>query len=315
MHTDQHPSGLPSNRKESEEIATTDPAAETHPPDELGAHVSAAGGVDRAPGRATAIGAFVFQLFTRQPNRWASAAIRATAAERFRHATADVGFVTAHDSYLINLASPDPVLRERSAQAFIDELERAHLLELDALVTHPGNATDGDAESGMARNADEIAAILEACPGPTRILLELTAGSGSSVGGSFEALHAIIERIPLPERNRIGVCFDSCHAWVAGFDLQNDYEGIWKRAEDTFGLHRIELFHLNDAKAPFGSHRDRHEHIGQGTIGPEPFRRIMNDDRFRATPKILETPKGEDGVTADRINLARLRAFREPQSS
>ncbi len=280
------------------------------PPDELGAHVSAAGGVDRAPARADAIGASVFQLFTRQPNRWASAAIAAAAAERFRRATAAVPFVAAHDSYLINLASPNPVLRQRSARAFADELERARILDLDALVTHPGNATDGDPESGMARNADEITRILEGCPGRTRILLELTAGAGTTVGGSFEALKTIIERIPRPERDRVGVCFDTCHAWVAGLDLQGDYEGVWKRADDAFGLERIGLFHLNDAKTPFGSRRDRHEHIGRGTIGPEPFRRIMNDDRFRAVPKILETPKGDDEVTADRRNLARLRGFR-----
>ncbi len=162
----------------------------------------------------------------------------------------------------------------------------------------------------MARNADEIASLLEAHPGRTRILLELTAGAGTTVGGSFEALNTIIERIPRPERDRVGVCFDTCHAWVAGLDLRGDYEGIWQRADDTFGLHRIGLFHLNDAKAPFGSRRDRHEHIGRGTIGPEPFRRLMNDDRFRAAPKILETPKGDDEVTADRENLARLRGFR-----
>ena len=279
-------------------------------PDELGAHVSVAGGADRAPARADAIGACVFQIFTRQPNRWASAAIPANAAERFRAATADTPFVTAHDSYLINLASPNPVLRRRSAEAFADELERAHLLDLDALVTHPGNATDGDLESGMARNANEITRILETRPGRTRILLELTAGAGTTVGSSFEALTTIIEGIPRPQRDRIGVCFDTCHAWVAGLDLQGDYEGIWQRADDTFGLDRIGLFHLNDARAPFGSRRDRHEHIGRGTIGPEPFRRLMNDDRFRAVPKILETPKGDDEVTADRVNLARLRGYR-----
>ena len=280
--------------------------------DELGAHVSVAGGVDLAPARAAEIGAVVFQIFTKQPNRWAEPALADDVATRFRAEVGRIGavFTTSHDSYLINLASPNPSLWRRSAACFRGEVERAAVLGLDAVVTHPGNATDGDREGGIERNAEAIAEALAAVPGQTRILLELTAGAGTSVGGSFEELASIIEGIPEPHRSRVGVCFDTCHAWVAGYDLADDFEGVWIRADDTFGVERVELFHLNDARTPFGSRLDRHENIGDGTIGMEPFQRLMKEKRFRCVPKILETPKGEDGVTADRMNLRLLRGLR-----
>ncbi len=280
--------------------------------DEVGAHVSVAGGVDRAPGRAARIGAAVFQIFTKQPNRWADPVLGEGAAARFRREAERQGatYAAAHDSYLINLSSPDPALWRRSADSFRRELGRAALLGLDAVVTHPGNATDGDRAGGIERNAAGVAEALEAVPAGPRVLLELTSGSGTSVGGTFEELDRIIRLVPAPRRDRVGVCFDTCHAWVAGLDLRGDFDGVWMRADDTFGIHRIELFHLNDAKTPFGSHLDRHENIGKGTMGIEPFRRLMNSARFRAVPKVLETPKGDDGVSADRENLAVLRGLR-----
>ena len=280
--------------------------------DELGAHVSVAGGVDRAPARAAEIGARVFQIFTKQPNRWAEPILADATTGRFRAECARIGatFTVSHDSYLINLASPDPVLWRRSADCFRGEVERAAMLDLDAVVTHPGNATDGDRVSGIARNAEAITEALAAVPGRTRILLELTAGAGTSVGGTFEELASIMDEVPEPHRSRMGVCFDTCHAWVAGYDLAGDFDGVWIRADDTFGSHRVELFHLNDARTPFGSRLDRHENIGEGTIGVGPFRRLMNEGRFTSVPKVLETPKGEDGVTADRMNLRLLRRLR-----
>lgn len=290
--------------------------------DELGAHVSAAGGVWKAPGRAQEIGAVVFQLFTKAPSRWADPVISPDAAGRFR-AEADrvrASFVAVHDSYLINLASPDPALHQKSADCFRRELERAAALGLDAVVTHPGNATDGDRASGIARNAEAVAWALEATGGALeagggigkpRVLLELTAGAGASVGGSFEELAEILRRVPTPQRERVGVCFDTCHAWVAGYDLRGDFEGVVARMDDAFGADRIGLFHLNDAKTGFGSRRDRHEHIGRGTMGLEPFRRLMNSERFRRVPKLLETPKGQDAVASDRENLRVLRGLRE----
>ena len=278
----------------------------------LGAHVSAAGGIAKAPARANRIGAAVFQVFTKQPSRWAEPAVPDDAAAAFRAEVARcaVVYTASHDSYLINLSSPQPDLWRRSADCFRQELRRAAVLGLDAVVTHPGNATDGDRDGGIERNATGVAEALEAVAGGPRVLLELTSGSGTSVGGTFEELARIIRLVPEPLRSRVGVCFDTCHAWVGGFDLRRDFNGVWMRADDTFGAHRIELFHLNDAKAPFGSHLDRHENIGQGTMGIEPFRQLMNEERFRAVPKVLETPKGDDGVSADRENLAVLRGLR-----
>ena len=279
----------------------------------LGAHVSMAGGIDKAPARATEIGASVFQIFTKQPNRWAEPFLEDDAAAAFRTERARTGaaFAVSHDSYLINLASPQPVLWRRSADCFRRELERASVLGLDAVVTHPGNATDGDRGGGIERNAVGVAEALEAVAGGPRVLLELTSGSGTSVGGTFEELDRIIRLVPEPLRARVGVCFDTCHAWVGGFDLRRDFDGVWMHADDTFGAQRIELFHLNDAKAPFGSRLDRHENIGQGTLGIAPFRQLMNEPRFEGVPKVLETPKGNDGVSADRANLAVLRGLRE----
>lgn len=280
--------------------------------DELGAHVSAQGGPEHAPGRAAEIGSVVFQLFTKQPNRWAEPRISPETGAAFREARTAHGIACAasHDSYLINLASPNPDLWKRSLASFRGELERCEALGLELLVTHPGNATDGDEEAGIARNARGIAEALEAVPGTTRVLLEITAGSGTSVGGSFEKLAAILGAIPEPGRSRVGVCFDTCHALAAGYDLVGDYDGVWDAFERVIGISRLGLFHLNDSQHPLGSRKDRHAGIGEGALGLEPFRRILTDPRFRGIPKVLETPKGEDGVLADRENLARLRGLR-----
>ena len=280
--------------------------------DEFGAHVSSAGGVDRAPARARDLDAVVLQLFTKQPNRWADPDIdEATAAaflaQRDEHG---ITFAGAHDSYLINLSKPDRRLWSMSRRSFEAELRRCAELSLDFLVTHPGNATDKDLSAGLERNARGVAESLEAVAGPTRVLLELTAGSGTSVGATFENLRAIIDGIPGAQRDRVGVCFDTCHAYSAGYDLVNDYEGVWETFDRVIGLGRLGLIHMNDSKHPLASRKDRHETLGEGTLGPEPFRRIALDERLLGVPKILETPKGEDGVAADRMNLDLLRGFR-----
>jgi len=281
--------------------------------DELGAHISTAGGVEKAPARARDIGSVTLQLFTKQPNRWAEPLIDDARAGTWasERATRNIVAAGSHDSYLINLSTPTDDLWDRSYASFRAELERCAALELDFLVTHPGNATDGDPERGVARNAEGVTRALEEVPGSTRVLLEITAGSGTSVGGSFENLAAILERIPEPQRRRVGICFDTCHAYSAGYDLVRDYEGVWSRFEDVLGLDRLGLFHLNDSQHPFDSRKDRHEHIGEGSLGEEPFRRIMTDERFVRVPKVLETPKGDDMVTLDRMNLARLRSYRD----
>jgi deoxyribonuclease-4 len=277
----------------------------------LGAHVSTAGGCRNAPERAREIGASAIQIFTKQPNRWAEVEVNDEEAARFRDGVAlgQIGFTNAHDSYLINLATADPVLRERSLDAFRGELRRAERLGLDALVTHPGNATDDDKARGLAQNAALIEQALEEIPGATLVLLETTAGSGRALGATFEELAEMIERISPNQRHRMGVCLDTCHVYSAGYDLREDYDGVMARFAETIGLDRLRLFHLNDSQNPLGSKKDRHAGIGEGTLGDEPFRRIMTDERLAEIPKVLETPKGDDHTAADRANLARLRSY------
>jgi len=280
--------------------------------DEFGAHVSTAGGVQNAPSRAREIRSTCLQLFTKQPNRWAEPSVDEETAQAYgREADSNaIQVAGAHDSYLINLASPRPELWNRSLASFEKELSRCVTLGLEFLVTHPGNATDGDRASGIARNAEGVGRALERIPGPTKVLLELTAGAGTTVGGSLEDLAAIVRRIPEEHQSRVGLCFDTCHAYSAGYDLVGDYEGVWAAFSDILGLERLGLFHMNDSKNPFGSRKDRHEHLGEGSLGVEPFRRIVQDPRFRGIPKILETPKEPDPVGNDLKNLGLLRSFR-----
>jgi deoxyribonuclease-4 len=277
----------------------------------LGAHISTAGGCRNAPARAAEIEASAIQIFTKQPNRWAEVELGDEECGLYRGAiqTHGVRYATAHDSYLINLASADPVLRERSLAAFRGELRRAERLGLDALVTHPGNATDGDLARGLAQNAALIEQAMEEEGGEVTVLLETTAGSGRALGARFEELGEMIERVSPALRGRLGVCLDTCHVYAAGYDLRGDYDGVMARFADLVGIERLQLFHLNDSATPFASRRDRHAAIGEGSLGDEPFRRIMNDPRFAGVPRVLETPKGDDLVTLDRANLARLRAL------
>lgn len=249
------------------------------------------------------------QIFTKMANRWAERACADDECALFRRelARTDVRVTMAHDSYLINLASPDPTLRRRSVESFVAELQRCEALGLDLLVSHPGNHM-GDLASGLHRNADAIAEALARVPGRCIVALEATAGSGTSLGSRFEELGALIERVPASQRHRMGVCADTCHLYSAGHDLVNDFDGVWARFDDVIGLGRLRALHLNDSKTRFGSRRDRHELIGRGSLGPAPFRRIMSDPRFARIPKVIETPKFEETVT-DRSMLRRLRAY------
>jgi deoxyribonuclease-4 len=278
----------------------------------LGAHVSIAGGTREAPPRAKAIGATAMQIFTKMANRWAERACADEECQAFRAALADteVRATVAHDSYLINLASPDPTLRRRSIESFIAELERCEALGLDCLVSHPGNYID-DRLAGIQRNADAITEALERVPGRTTLCMELTSGSGTAIGASFEELALLIEAVSPRVRGRVGVCVDTCHAYSAGYDLVKDFDGVWLRFADALGMHRLRVMHLNDSKTPFGSRRDRHELIGEGSLGAGPFRRIMQEDRFVAIPKLIETPKLDDATRTDRRMLARLRRYAE----
>jgi deoxyribonuclease-4 len=252
------------------------------------------------------------QIFTKQANRWAERECLDDECATFIAAMAatDVVATSAHDSYLINLASPDPVLRARSLESFVCELKRTEALGLDCLVSHPGNFMDERA-SGIARNAEAIAVALERVPGRTMLLLELTAGGGTVLGSTFEDMAELIAAIPEPARARVGVCFDTAHVFAAGYDLAGDYDGVWARFDDVFGRERLRMLHLNDSKVPLGSRRDRHELIGEGAIGEDAFRRIMNDDRLANVPKVIETPKLDDAEATDRRMLELLWSYIE----
>jgi deoxyribonuclease-4 len=279
-------------------------------PSLLGAHVSAAGGTPQAPPRAQAIGATALQLFTKQANRWAERECEGEECRAYASALAGtpVRASVSHDSYLINLASPDPVLRARSIDSFAAELRRCAALGVQYLVSHPGNYMD-EREAGLARNADGIAEALERVPSGTILCLETTAGSGTALGATFEELAALIARLPAPLQARVGVCLDTCHVYSAGHDLATDYDGVWARFDDALGLDRLRVLHLNDSKTPFASRKDRHELIGEGSLGEAPFRRLMTDARFVDVPKIIETPKGDDATVTDTRMLERLRGY------
>jgi deoxyribonuclease-4 len=244
------------------------------------------------------------QIFTKMAQRWAERACADEECVAFRQALAetDVRVTLAHDSYLINLASPDPVLRRRSIESFVSELRRCEALGLHVLVSHPGNHM-GDVQSGLERNADSITEALERVPGRCLLALESTAGSGTSLGARFEELASIIDLVPEPHRQRMGVCADTCHLFVAGYDLVKDFDGVWNRFDDIVGRDRLRAVHLNDSKTPFASRRDRHELIGQGTIGAGPFRRMVTEERFAGVPKVIETPKLDDATRTDRHML------------
>jgi len=276
----------------------------------LGAHVSIRGGVDTAPARGVAIGATAIQVFTKTPNQWREPALSAETCAAFRRAVARSGLqgVVAHDSYLINLASPDPLISLRSVRSFTAELERCTALGIRYLVSHPGNYID-DRALGLARNAAAYAHCLQAVPGRLMVLLETTAGTGTALGSNFEELAELRARIPAPLRRRIGFCADTCHLYSSGYDLVRDFDGVWDQWERAIGLRRLHCIHLNDSKTPFGSRRDRHELIGEGSLGSEPFRRLMTDPRFARVMKIIETPKGNDDNKMDRRMLRRLRAY------
>ncbi|HZI42965.1 MAG TPA: deoxyribonuclease IV [Gemmatimonadaceae bacterium] len=276
----------------------------------LGAHISIAGGTREAPARAKAIGATAMQIFTKMANRWAERACADDECVAFRAALADtnVRATCAHDSYLINLASPDPTLRRRSIESFVAELARCEALGLDYLVSHPGNYID-DRASGIQRNADAISEALERVPGRTVLCMELTSGAGTAIGSTFEELASLIAAVTPAHRHRMGVCVDTCHAYSAGYDLVNDFDVVWQRFGDIVGIERLRVMHLNDSKTKFASHRDRHELIGEGSLGARPFRRIMTDERFVDVPKLIETPKLDDATKTDSRMLARLRRY------
>ncbi|HKW41673.1 MAG TPA: deoxyribonuclease IV [Gemmatimonadales bacterium] len=276
----------------------------------LGAHVSTQGGLALAPARGVAIGATAIQLFTKTPQQWREPTLSDREIAAFRTAVGASGLraVVAHESYLNNLASPDDELRDRSLRAFTHELERCRALGILWVVTHPGNYID-DRDAGLARNARGYAECLAAVPGEVGLLVEGMAGAGTALGSTFEELRGLRDELPASLRERVGFCLDMAHLHAAGYDVVGELEAVWERFDREIGLAGLKCLHLNDSKAAPGSRLDRHQWIGEGTIGPGPFRDIMRDARFAGVIKIIETPKGDDPIHHDRRMLRRLRAY------
>jgi deoxyribonuclease-4 len=280
------------------------------PTDLLGAHVSTVGGVARAAERGVAIGATAIQLFTTTPSQWRESVVTDADVTQFRAALAATGIraVLSHDSYLINLASPDTALRAKSVRAFTAELVRCRALGIPWVVSHPGNYID-DRMAGLERNARGYAECLAHVTGSVGVLVEGTAGSGTALGSSFEELAALRAALPAALKHRMAFCLDTAHLHASGYDLVGALDGVWDHFDRAVGFELLKCLHLNDSKVTVGSRVDRHEWIGEGTIGPEPFRRIMRDPRLAPVIKIIETPKGDDPIRQDRRMLRRLRAY------
>ncbi|OQX78569.1 MAG: deoxyribonuclease IV, partial [Bacteroidetes bacterium 4484_276] len=268
-------------------------------------HVSASGGVENAPGNAHEIGAKAFALFTKNQRQWFSKAFTAKNIDGFKSNVEKFGYssdhILPHDSYLINLGHPEMEPLEKSRKAFLDEMQRCEQLGVPLLNFHPGSHLKRiDPEECLKRIAESINITLDKTKGVTAVI-ENTAGQGTNLGYEFEQLAFIIDRVE--DKDRVGICFDTCHGFVAGYDIKSKdgYEATWEKFDKTIGLKYLKGMHLNDAKKPLGSKIDRHESIGKGEIGLDTFKWLMNDPRFDEMPLILETPNDE--IWAEEIEL------------
>jgi deoxyribonuclease IV len=285
----------------------------------FGAHMSIAGGCHNALLQAQAHGCDSVQIFTRAPSQWSGRDLNDDEVQQFRRTLRQTRLrqPMAHDCYLTNLASPEEALYRRSVETFLVELQRAERLGLRYLIMHPGAHVDSGEEAGLVRVAaalDEIHTRSPDCR--VRVLLETTAGQGSTLGHRFEHLGRILTLVADP--NRLGVCFDTCHVFAAGYALAPaaEYQATMRAFDRTIGLGKLRVFHINDSLKPQGSRVDRHAHIGRGEMGLEPFRLLVNDRRFRNRPMILETPKEEgEESDMDAVNLATLRGLAGEQKT
>jgi deoxyribonuclease-4 len=283
----------------------------------FGSHLSIAGGFHHAALAAADLGCATVQIFTKAPSQWGARPIADEEAALFRKALRQAGLrhPMGHDSYLINLASPDEKLHRKSVEALIEEVQRAEKLGLAYLVMHPGARLDDSEESALARVALALDEVHARCQGvKVRILLETTAGQGSTLGHRFEHLGRILSLVA--DSDRLGVCFDTCHVFAAGYALspEGEYRATMRAFAKEIGLRKLKAFHVNDSLKPLGSRVDRHAHIGRGCLGLEPFRLLVNDPRFRGKPMVLETPKEEgERDDMDAVNLAALRGLLHPE--
>jgi deoxyribonuclease-4 len=273
--------------------------------------MSIAGGVSKAPGRAHDVGANAIQIFTKNNTQWHAAPLAKKEIAAFHqnaHAL-DVAVFASHTCYLINLASPDDTILQKSRVAFVDEMDRADALSIPNLVFHPGAHKGDGEEEGLRRIVDSLDWACEQRPSSKATLtIETTAGQGTGLGHRFEQVARIIEGVKNPDK--FGVCVDTCHIFAGGYDISTEqgYADTMREFDRLIGVARIRLFHVNDSKTALGSRVDRHEHIGKGKIGLEGFRFLLNDRRFFDTPMILETPKGKEGEE-DKENLKVLRGL------
>ena len=276
----------------------------------VGAHMSIAGGIHKAFERGVQAGCRSLQIFLKNSNQWRGKILTSDDRNSFLDAQkrSGIGPVLAHNSHLIILASPVDALYEKSLEAFVEEMERASFLGVPFVILHPGAHMGGGEAEGIARITRALNRALDRVAPPVRILLENTAGQGTCLGHRFEHLAAILDGIR--DADRIGVCLDTCHVFAAGYDIRTKqaYRKTLREFNRLIGAERIFAFHVNDCKKDLGCRVDRHTHIGQGFIGLEAFRCLVNDKRFARIPKIIETPKGKD-LTEDRINLATLRGL------
>lgn len=275
----------------------------------IGAHMSIAGGLHLAIERGKELDCTTIQMFTKNANQWNAKPIIKEQVAEFKKTQKDIGIwpIVAHDSYLINLASPKEEALNKSREAFLLEMQRTEMLGLPYLVMHPGAHMGSGEEKGLKTIAESISILHKQTPGfKMKILLETTAGQGSNVGYRFEHLAHILELVE--ENDRLGVCYDTCHTFAAGYDIRTE-EAFLKTFEEfdrIIGLSRLFVFHINDSRKGLGTHVDRHWHIGEGEIGLEAFRLLLNEPRFSHLPFILETPKDKEGEW-DKKNLAILK--------
>jgi len=277
----------------------------------LGAHESIAGGLHKAFDRARSVGCETVQIFVKPNRSWAVKQLSEEDVARFKARAGETAIspVVGHTSYLLNLGTHDEALWAKSRDMLIVELERCEALEVPWLVLHPGSHVGAGEEAGLAQVAQALGEVHAATPGfHARILLETTAGQGTSLGYRFEHLAWLMDHTL--EAQRLGVCLDTCHVFAAGYELRTaaGYAATMEAFDRVIGLKRLHAIHFNDSKGNLGSRKDRHEHIGKGHIGLEGFRHVMNDSRLAGLPALLETPKGDD-LHEDRENLAVLRSL------
>lgn len=277
----------------------------------LGVHVSIAGKIYEAVDRAKALNCECMQIFSRNPRGWQATKLDKADVEEFkkRRKEADITPLVVHIPYLINLASPEDRLYEKSIQAYLEDIRRADLLSAEYFVTHLGSHKGKGRDLGIDRFARALDKIIKELKPKVKILLENTSGSGNWLGGDFEDIAEIMTKSH--QKDKLGLCFDTCHAYAAGYDIKNKkgLDETLKKIDKLIGINKLKLIHINDSKGDLGSHLDRHQHIGKGKIGRDGFRLILHHPKLRDLPYVLETPK--EDIKSDPMNLKTVRSIYE----